>query len=121
MSSWVRFSSEEFCLKVHPKERFHSEHTLTPAEISAYALAAGDNNPIHHDAKFAANTRYGRVIASGTHTTALLLGLTASHFSKIGAMVHGSSVPHVSDTQWIAASCLSIAGADRSRRTVTSK
>jgi acyl dehydratase len=27
------------------------------------------------------------LIASGTHTTALLLGLTAAHFSKKGAMV----------------------------------
>jgi 3-hydroxybutyryl-CoA dehydratase len=74
-------------LKVHPKERFHSQFTLTPAAVGVYALAAGDNNPIHHDPQFAASTRYGRVIASGTHTTALLLGLTASHFSKIGAMV----------------------------------
>jgi 3-hydroxybutyryl-CoA dehydratase len=74
-------------LKVHPRERFHAELTLTPAQVSAYALAAGDNNPVHHDRQFAASSRYGRLIASGTHTTALLLGLTASHFSKIGAMV----------------------------------
>lgn len=36
---------------------------------------------------FAASTRYGRLIASGAHTTALLLGLTAAHFSQRGAMV----------------------------------
>ncbi len=74
-------------MKVHPRERFHSDLTLTPAMVSAYALAAGDNNPVHHDRQFAASSRYRRLIASGTHTTALLLGLTASHFSKIGAMV----------------------------------
>lgn len=74
-------------MKVHPRERFHSEVTLTPAQVSAYALAAGDTNPVHHDRQFAASSRYGRLIASGTHMTALLLGLTASHFSKIGAMV----------------------------------
>jgi 3-hydroxybutyryl-CoA dehydratase len=73
--------------KVQPRERFHSDLTLTPATVSAYALAAGDDNPVHHDRQFAASSRYGRLIASGTHTTALLLGLTASHFSKIGAMV----------------------------------
>jgi 3-hydroxybutyryl-CoA dehydratase len=55
--------------------------------VSAYARAAGDTNPIHHDPEFALSTRYGGVIASGTHTTALLLGLTASHFSEVGAMV----------------------------------
>jgi acyl dehydratase len=55
--------------------------------VSAYARAAGDDNPIHHDPEFAASTRYRRLIASGTHTTGLLLGLTASHFSKLGAIV----------------------------------
>jgi 3-hydroxybutyryl-CoA dehydratase len=70
-----------------PRERFSAEVTLTPELVSAYAHGVGDDNPIHHDAEFAAATRYRRVIASGTHTTALLLGLTASHFSKTAAMV----------------------------------
>ena len=60
---------------------------LTAALVSAYAEGAGDTNPVHHDSAFAAMTRYGRPIASGTHTTALLLGLTASHYSKRAAMV----------------------------------
>jgi acyl dehydratase len=68
-------------------ERFSSEVTLSPASVAAYARAAGDTNPVHHDPEFASSTRFGRLIASGTHTTALLLGLTASHFSKNGAMV----------------------------------
>jgi 3-hydroxybutyryl-CoA dehydratase len=58
-----------------------------PEAVAAYAHAVGDDNPAHHDTKFAATTRYGRLIASGTYTTALLLGLTASHFSKRCAMV----------------------------------
>ena len=74
-------------MRAVPRERFSSEVTLTPAMVGAYARAAGDDNPVHHDPQFAASTRYGRVIASGTHTTALLLGLTASHFAKKGAMV----------------------------------
>ena len=72
---------------VYPRERFSSEVTLTPAMVGEFAKAAGDDNPLHYDAEFAASTRYGRPIASGTHTTALLLGLTASHFSKRGAIV----------------------------------
>ena len=71
----------------YPRERFSTELTLDPSMVGAYARAAGDDNPVHHDPGFASSTRYGRVIASGTHTTALLLGLTASHFSKRGAMV----------------------------------
>ncbi|MGA2131282.1 MAG: MaoC family dehydratase [Bryobacteraceae bacterium] len=74
-------------MKPFPRERFSSEVTLTPEGASAYAHAAGDNNPVHHDAGFAAATRYGRPIASGTYTTALLLGLTAAHYSKAAAMV----------------------------------
>ncbi len=73
--------------KVRRRERFSSVVTLTPEAVSAFSTAAGDDNPLHHDAAFAASTRYGRLIASGTHTTALLLALTASHFSKRGAVI----------------------------------
>ena len=74
-------------MRAFPRERFSSEVTLTPEMVAAYARAAGDDNPVHHDPAFAASTRYGRLIASGTHTTALLLGLTAAHFSKGTDMV----------------------------------
>jgi 3-hydroxybutyryl-CoA dehydratase len=74
-------------MKAFARERFSTEIMLTPALVAAYAHAAGDTNPVHHDSGFAAATRYGRPIASGTHTTALLLGLTASHYSKQAAMV----------------------------------
>jgi len=77
----------EVLVRAYPRERFSSEVVLTPETVGAYAHAAGDDNPVHHDARFAASTRYGRMIASGTHTTALLLGLTAAHFSKNSAMV----------------------------------
>ena len=68
-------------------ERFTSEVTLTPEKVAAFSTAAGDTNPIHFDVQFAATTRFGKPIASGTHTSALLLGLTATHFSKRGSVV----------------------------------
>lgn len=71
----------------HPRERFSSEHTLTPKAVADYANAVGDTNPLHHDAAFAAASPYGRLIASGPHTSALLLALTASHFSKKATVV----------------------------------
>ena len=74
-------------MRTFPGERFSSDVTLSPEMVSAYAQAVGDDNPVHHDPGFATTTRYGRVIASGTQTTALLLGLSASHFCKTGAMV----------------------------------
>jgi acyl dehydratase len=55
--------------------------------VAEYVHGVGDTNPIHHDPEFAASSRYGRLIASGTHATALLLGLTASYFSKKGSMI----------------------------------
>jgi acyl dehydratase len=74
-------------MRTHPRERFSADVTLSPSTVVEFANAAGDNNPIHHDAEFAATTRFRRPTASGPHTTALLLALTASHFSKTGAML----------------------------------
>jgi len=74
-------------MRARAGERFSSEVTLTPEIVAGFARDVGDDNPVHHDAAFAAGTRFGRLIASGTHTTALLLALTAAHFSKRGAML----------------------------------
>ena len=74
-------------MQVRAHDRFSAEYSLTPELVSEQALSVGDVNPIHHDPDFAAGTRYGRPIASGTHTTALLLALSASHFSKGMSMV----------------------------------
>jgi 3-hydroxybutyryl-CoA dehydratase len=74
-------------MKVQAHDRFSTEYALTPEIVSSQAYAVGDDNPVHHDPEFASKTRYGRRIASGTHTTALLLALTAAHFSKGMSMV----------------------------------
>ena len=74
-------------MNVHPHDRFSTQITLTPTMVAEFAHTAGDDNPVHRDPAFAATTRFGRPIASGTHTTALLLGLTASHFSRDSSMV----------------------------------
>jgi 3-hydroxybutyryl-CoA dehydratase len=74
-------------MRAFPRERFSSEIKLSPKMVADFANAAGDDNPVHHDPQFAATTRFGRLVASGPHTTALLLALTASHFSRKGAML----------------------------------
>jgi acyl dehydratase len=74
-------------VRAFPRERFSLEVTLTAAEVAAFARAAGDPNPVHHDPDFAAATRFRRLTASGSQSSALLMGLTASHFSPRGAMV----------------------------------
>ena len=74
-------------MKVQPHDRFSAEVQLTPARVSAFAHTVGDLNPVHHDPHYTATTRYQRLIASGAHTTGLLMGLTATHFSREAAMV----------------------------------
>ena len=74
-------------IQTKPHERFSAVLALEPDATSAFARAAGDLNPLHHDADFAATTRFGRVLASGPQTTAHLMALTASHFAKRGAML----------------------------------
>jgi 3-hydroxybutyryl-CoA dehydratase len=70
-----------------PHERFSTRLALDPGATSAFAHAVGDTNPVHHDAALAKQSRFGRLLASGPQTTAQLLALTASHFSKRGAML----------------------------------
>jgi 3-hydroxybutyryl-CoA dehydratase len=67
--------------------RFSREHQFTPQEVMSFSLAAGDDNPLHIDPAHAAASPYGALIVSGTHSSALLLGLTASHFSKATSVV----------------------------------
>jgi acyl dehydratase len=74
-------------ISTRPHERFSAMVALDPDTVSAFAHAVGDTNPVHHDADAAAKSRFGRLIASAPQTTAHLLALTASHFSKRGAML----------------------------------
>ena len=45
---------------------------ITRESINAYRASSGDNNPIHYDDAFAAETRFGGVIAHGMLTLALV-------------------------------------------------
>jgi 3-hydroxybutyryl-CoA dehydratase len=74
-------------IHTQPHERFSTRLSLEQGTVSAFAHAVGDTNPVHHDADLAAKSRFGRLIASGPQTMAHLLALTASHFSKCGAML----------------------------------
>lgn len=50
-------------------------HTVTEADIAAFAAVSGDNNPVHLDAEFAATTPFGGRVAHGL--------LAASYISAI--------------------------------------
>lgn len=59
---------------------FSSERQFNQAEFDRFAAISGDDNPIHVDPAFAAETRFGRTVAHGMLLYAALRGLVATHF-----------------------------------------
>ena len=55
---------------------------LTDESIREFAKLAQDFNPLHHDAGYAARSRFGKLIASGTQPSAVFMALLATHFSQ---------------------------------------
>jgi len=74
-------------MEIQRRDRFSKTLRLSELEISTFASASGDANPLHHDQEYASNSRYGGIVASGPHTSALLMGFAASYFSDIGPML----------------------------------
>jgi acyl dehydratase len=60
-------------------ERFTRELHFTADAIRKFAEFVGDTNPLHHDEKLARDSRFGRLIASGTHTSALMMAANADY------------------------------------------
>jgi 3-hydroxybutyryl-CoA dehydratase len=68
-----------------------SSRTVTEADILMFGAASGDMNPVHFDAEFAANSRFGERIAHGM--------LTASHVSAlIGMRLPGPGTVYISQS-----------------------
>ena len=51
--------------------------TITPGHIKLYAEMTGDRNPLHFDETFAAQTKFGKLVAQGGLTTGILHALVA--------------------------------------------
>ncbi len=56
--------------------------TITQTQLSRYAGASGDHNPLHLDAEFAATTQFGGIIAHGMLTLALISEMMTSAFGR---------------------------------------
>lgn len=51
--------------------------TVTAEHVRKYAEITGDYNPLHFDETFAANTKFGKLVAQGGLTTGILHALVA--------------------------------------------
>lgn len=74
-------------MRVKAGDTFSETLTMTPEDAKAFSRAARDFNPLHLDEQVAANSRYKKLIVSGTQTAAHLMALTATHFSQRGDVV----------------------------------
>jgi acyl dehydratase len=63
-------------------ERFSTTLALSADSVKSFATLVNDMNPLHHDDAYAAQSRFGTLIASGTQPTAHLMALIATHFSQ---------------------------------------
>lgn len=64
---------------------------FSQADFDAFALLSGDNNPIHTDPDFCANTRFGRTVAHGLLLCSVLRGqidhlLPGTQLSEVAVM-----------------------------------
>jgi acyl dehydratase len=64
-------------MNVSVGQRAERSLTLTAASVKAFAQLTGDYNPLHFDEKFAAGTKFGRLVVQGGLTTGLLHALVA--------------------------------------------
>lgn len=53
---------------------------LTQADLDRFAALSGDDNPIHVDPAFAAQTHFGRTVAHGMLLYSLICGLLSRQF-----------------------------------------
>ena len=76
------FAEAETATLIRVGETCERQIRFTRGDIAAFARLTGDSNPLHHDVQAAQRARHGEIIASGQQTTAQMMGLAASHFSR---------------------------------------
>lgn len=59
---------------------FTARRIFTQADFNRFAALSGDDNPIHVDAAFAAQTRFGRPVAHGMLLYGVICGLLGRYF-----------------------------------------
>lgn len=68
------------------------QRTITENDILLFAAVSGDNNPVHLDAEFAANSRFRERIAHGMLTGALISAAIACNLPGPGSVYLGQQL-----------------------------
>ncbi len=66
-------------------EAFTKTFEFNAQNVKQFAALAGDYSPLHHDEEFARNSRFGGLVVSGTHYSALMMGMVGSYLTKRGS------------------------------------
>lgn len=61
-------------------QRVTVTRTFSQADFDGFAGLSGDDNPIHVDPEFAAQTRFGRTVAHGMFLYGAICGVLQQHF-----------------------------------------
>ncbi len=61
-------------------ETLTTTYTFSQGDFDEFARLSGDDNPIHVDAAFAAQTRFGRTVAHGMLLYGAICGMLSRHF-----------------------------------------
>ncbi|MBC7811469.1 MAG: MaoC family dehydratase [Burkholderiales bacterium] len=66
----------------------HSSRTrrVTAADVAAFAQVSGDTNPVHLDPAYAAETQFGRCIAHGMFSAALISAVLGNDLPGPGSL-----------------------------------
>ena len=63
-------------------ERLSRTVRFSRDEIATFARMTFDENPLHIDNQVAQRARFGEIIASGQQTSAVMMGMVATYFSR---------------------------------------
>ena len=88
-------------------------HTVTEGDIRLFAASSGDNNPVHLDADYARETRFGHTIAHGMYSGVLVSRLLGTKFPGPGTIYLSQTLKFCSpvspgDTLTVAAEVVSL-------------
>ena len=75
-----------------------AEHHVTAAEIAQFAALSGDFHPLHTDPAYAAQTRFGRIVAHGLLVQSLATGMA----TQLGVLTEKIVALRAMTAKWIA-------------------